>query len=190
MTTPTTSDPAPPAPVSTATDTRARRIVVVTGSTRLRRLPPLVLVGAMASALSLRSPDLVAHGAAKGWDTYSDEFAQWAGITRAAFPLGAGERGPELWLPSGARRPVKNVDRYRYSAPYTRNEVLMRWAADQREAGHSVTVVACIAPWSGTGGTRHAIDRARSFELSVDLIVVPSDAWPEEDTATEGQHGA
>jgi len=181
--------------MSSETRSDHKRIIIVTGSRAFEVCRRSRFWGrrAMARELSSRSPDIVAHGAAKGWDTYCDEFAEWAGIARAAFPLagrGAPERCPELWLPNGARRPLKNADRYAYSAPLPRNEAMMRWGADHCEAGHSVTVVACVAPWSSSGGTQHAIDRARAFELKVDLIVVPSDVWPEEDPAVEGQHGA
>jgi len=66
----------------------------------------------------------------------------------------------------------------------------MRWAADRAAEGHDVEVVGAIAPWSSSGGTRRALDHAVAFDLRVTVVDVPTSAWPAEDPAHEGQHGA
>ncbi len=149
----------------------------------------------VARAILEFQPHLIAHGAAKGWDAYAQDFAGWAGIAQACFALDRFggrwvERGPERIEVGGKRHKLEGAERYRYAEPLVRDEVMMRWLADMTAQGHEPLVVASIAPWSTTGGTRKTIEYAKAFDLPVRLIEVPSAAWPAEDAAHEGQNGA
>ncbi len=162
--------------------TDRQRILVVTGSRafeaddRSRAWARRAMLG----AFHLVGPSIVVHGGAPGWDLYAEHLATWLGLPRVAFELG--QRGldavPWVLPPGGARRKVKNAERYRYNGPLPRNEAMMRWAADQLATGHHVDVVAARAPWSSTGGTLHAVKHARAFELPTQELEVPSEAWP------------
>lgn len=140
--------------------------------------------GALVQTFALHTPDLVAHGAAPGWDHEGDTLARWLSIPRALFALN--RPGPFLHLPTGSSRPLVDADRYRYSGPLPRNATMARWAADRAAEGHRVVVVGCIAPWSVTGGTRHAIEHARALDLNVVEIEAPADAFPDDSNEWEG----
>lgn len=140
---------------------------------------------ALARAFVELSPDVVAHGGARGWDTEGDQLAAWLSIARAVFPLG--EARPYL-IRAGGGRPLAHADRYPYQGPLPRNAAMMHWGADRAAEGHKVQVLAARAPWSGTGGTRHAIGQARLFGLPVTDLEFPPEAWPD-DQEPEGPRG-
>jgi len=143
---------------------------------------------AIAHKFSAFCPDVIAHGAARGVDTYADELAAWLGIPRAVF--GLSKSTAHLRLPSGMSRPIKNDLRYKFSDPLSRNDALVRWAADQSAEGHVVEVLGLRAPWATTRGTKYTLDRALELDLRIDTPTVTARAWPAEDPAHEGQHGA
>lgn len=140
--------------------------------------------GALVQTFALHGPDLVAHGAAPGWDHEGDSLAQWVGVPRAVFALS--RQIPFLHLPGGTARPLADADRYRYDGPLPRNAALMRWAADRAADGHRVVVVGCIAPWSVTRGTRHAIEQAKALDLNVVEIEAPESSFPDDRDEWEG----
>lgn len=133
---------------------------------------------ALARAYVELSPDVVAHGAALGWDTEGDQLAAWLSIARAVFPLR--EARPYLVHPARGTRPLANEDRYPYQGPLPRNAAMMRWGADRAAEGHRVIVLSARAPWSNTGGTRHAIQQAALVGLPITDLVIPPEAWPDD----------
>lgn len=139
---------------------------------------------ALARAYVEFSPDVVAHGGAPGWDTEGDQLAAWLSIPRAVFPITKGVV-PYL-IRAGGGRPIAHAERYRYEGPLPRNAAMMRWGADLASEGHKVRVLSARAPWSGTGGTRHAIGQAQLVGLPVTDLEVPPEAFPDDRGEFEG----
>lgn len=106
---------------------------------------------------------LVAHGGARGPDTWADELAAWLGLPRVVFLPGK----TPLIVTARGRRAIRGADRYLSTDPLSRNTAMMRWAADRAAEGHAVEVLALHAPWSTTHGTTHAVGVGRGFDLCV-----------------------
>lgn len=171
--------------------TKPLRILVVTGARvldvddRPRRWARMRVAEAITDTLFTTGgpADLVVHGDAAGPDRWAEDLATYLLLPRVVFSLVLPGRPVSR---SGSRwRATRDADRYTYDGPLPRNAVMMRWAADRRAEGHVVEVLALTAPWSNTGGTRHAMARAEELELPVIHYDAPDDAWPRDRGAGE-----
>ena len=160
-------------------------ILVVTGARALDVHGPSRAWARRVVARAMTTPDrvgdvsLVAHGDAKGPDTWADYLALWLHLPRVGWPLVA-PGAPVVWHGAGARA-ARDAERYRYDwrDPLARNEAMVRWASDLALEGHIVRVLALTAGWSGTGGTRHTMARARHHGLCIEHHDAPDWTWPE-----------
>lgn len=162
-------------------------ILVVTGARALDVHGPSRAWARRVVARAMTTPDrvgdvsLVAHGNARGPDTWANYLALWLHLPRVIWPLVAPGM-PEVWRGTDSRaRLARDAERYRYDPrdPLSRNEAMVRWASDLALEGHIVRVLALTAGWSGTGGTRHTMARARHHGLCIEHHDAPDWTWPE-----------
>ena len=171
------------------------KLLVVTGARALdcAARPRRWALARLIEAFARYAPDVVVHGDARGPDSWAEDLALLAALPprRWSEP----QRAPVVRSPNGEVRPVKDVGAYPYGDPLSRNEAMIRWAANMavsdapavRGPGHVVQVFGLLAPWSSTHGTAGTLLHARNMDLAVESISAPSEAWPEEDTAHGGQ---
>lgn len=146
----------------------------------------------LASAVLSFTPDLIAHGDARGPDRWADELAAWLGIPRVVFAIFGGLSDPYVPIvrrPDRSTRPTKDAERFRYDPkdPKGRNAALMAWGAAQRDTGHAVQVCALYAPWTATRGTAHAAGLAREHGLVVTELTASPDLMPDTNDCTGGE---
>lgn len=145
----------------------AQRILVVAGARALSRTPAARLwaLAAIARVMHDLRATAVCHGACPDSpDTWADDLAKTAHVTRVRWPI---DGGPHiLWQRDGAcgSRPIAHAELYTYEGPHPRNATMARWAGHELTVEHhDVCALTLRCPWPMTDGrTTHGTAHARN----------------------------
>lgn len=166
------------------------RVLLVTGSRVLgATLSAKAATRArVAWAIARLGPAMLVHGAAAGADELAESEAQALGIDTLAFPVELGHPMPTGELATAALSDAEQERAWTYPPrkPLVRNATMVEFCAHLRDVLHAkVAVLALVAPWSETGGTRHTTEKAEALGFRVRSWVCPASFAPR-DTASPG----
>lgn len=171
------------------------RLLVVTGSRSLDATlaAKTWALRELAARIFAGDVDVVVHGACRhSPDDWADHLAHslpsWGTIAHVIrWPLPSSRVVDHCAEGAGPYKIVKghfvrlrDHDRYPYTTPLERNAAMIRWAADQRDAGHVVRVLGLRTPWATTGGTAATLRHAQRAGLDVVELVCPPECGPTE----------
>lgn len=168
------------------------RLLVVTGSRALNdtRASKTWALRILAEHVFAGDVDVVVTGACRrSPDDWADHLANsrtsWGTVAHVIrWPVPGGsltdhcDEGGPYKVVRGHFVRLRDADRYPYTTPLERNAAMIRWAADQRDAGHVVRVLGLRAPWATTGGTAATLRHAQRAGLDAVEYVCPREFGP------------